>query len=133
MTFPSPSRRAVIEVWQTRPDNSRGIQVHLVTPGRDLVVEEDRPEGLLYFVHVYWSPDGTKVGLTGGGFISLDLAYDIATGGRIPFDAVREGLAASIRGTYHLAPEQDPLKWGMRSEAHEAFFRLHPEIRLSYR
>ncbi len=74
MTFRSPSRRAAIDIWQPRRHNGRALQIHLVTPGSDLMLQEFPQEGLLTFVHVYWSPDEATVGLTATGTIGFDLA-----------------------------------------------------------
>jgi len=132
MTFSSPSRRAAIDIWQPRHDNGRALQIHLVTPRRDLVVREFLHEGELDFVHVYWSPDETTVGISATGTIDIDLACNVATGGQVPFDTVRKGLAESIRATYHLRPDQDPFQWQLEPEARHGFFKLHPEINVDY-
>ena len=132
MTFPSPSRRAAIEIWQTRLDNSWGTRVRLTTVERKAVVFENRREAHIYFVHVYWSPDESKVGVLGTGSKSWGVACDVRTGELIPFETIEEEFGESIRKMYHVPPKEDPVKWASSNDAHQAFFRLHPEIRLTY-
>jgi hypothetical protein len=42
-------------------------------------------------------------------------------------------MGESIRETYHVSGEVDPIQWAAMSNAYTAFFKLHPEVRLSYR
>jgi hypothetical protein len=132
MTFPSPSHRARIEIWQTRLDNHWGTQVRLVSPQRRAVVFENRTEAWVYFVHVYWSSEEARVGVMASGGNIWRLAFDVDSGKEVPFDSIRDEFARSIRQTYRVPPDQDPIQWAAMSEAQGAFFRLHPEIHLSY-
>ena len=130
MLFPSPSRAAAIEIWQTRWDNSWRARVELVTEQRRKVLYPELREAFIHFVHIYWSPDETKVGV----FVSNGAeAFNVKTGEQLPFDQIRKEFAQSIRDTYHLPPqEHDPIGWASMSEAQFAFSKLHPEIRLTY-
>lgn len=87
----------------------------------------------MYFVHVYWSPDEAKVGVLTTGFNGWELAFDVASGRRIQFDEIRKDFADSIRKSYQVPASDDPLSWAESAEACEEFFKLHPEIKLSYR
>ena len=129
MTFPSPSRKAAIEIWQTRWVNSWRARVELVTENRRTVLYTQRHEAFIHFVHVYWSPDETKVGV----FVAYGiLAANVKTGATIPFDEIRKEFAQSIRDTYRLPPQEDPISWAGLADAQFAFARLHPEIRQTY-
>ena len=132
MTFRSPSGKKSIEVWQTAVDNSWGARVELVSAQRRIVLDEVRREAILYFVHVYWSPDETRVGVLATGFNSVRVGSDTRTGAAIPFGEIREELGKSIEKTYRVPPGEDPIQWAAMADAGSAFFKLHPEIRLSY-
>jgi hypothetical protein len=136
MVFRSPSGRAAIEVWQRLVDNSCGTQFRLVTVDRTTVLSSDPgPEVWVYFVHVYWSPDETKVGVTAAGLLrrlSRELACEVRTGKSIPFAVIHDDLAESIRRTYHVPPGEDPIDWTNDGHAWVAFSKLHPEIIPTY-
>ena len=133
MTFRSPSGKRAIEIWQKGIDNSWGARVELVTPTGRTVLDRVPRDSYIYFVHVYWSPDETRVGVVGTGFAYFHLACNTATGTQIPFEHIREEMAQSIRATYHLpAAEDDPIQWAAMSEAGIEFFRRHPEIKVTY-
>jgi hypothetical protein len=132
MRFPSPSGKYGIEIWQTRIDNSWGAELVLTTPKRSLVVSRSSREAVIDFVHVYWSPDETRVGIVVTGLIIWHLAVNTRTGAPIPFDAMRSDIAKSISDTYHLPSDKDSISWAGLSEAEFAFLKLHPEIRLTY-
>ena len=132
MTFPAPSEKNVIEIWQTRIDNSWGTRVQLITPQKRGTVFENRGETVITFVHVYWTPDEHLVGVLATGLKHWGLAFNVQSGERVPFELVRDELAASIRKTYHVpADEKDPLTWTAMTEAQQEFFKLHPEINLT--
>jgi len=133
MTFPSPSGKMAIEVLQARFENSMGMRVDLVTPEHRTALFIQRRETLVYFVHVYWSPDEATVGFLATGAGSWRIAADTSSARLIPFDAVRGGLAQSIRKVYDVpAEEEDPLIWATKATAVTAFFKMHPEISLTY-
>ena len=54
MSFPSPSKRMAIEIWQTPIDNSWHMQVDLRSGKGRRVLYESPNEAFAYFVHVYW-------------------------------------------------------------------------------
>ena len=82
--------------------------------------------------HVYWSPDEAKVGVLGTGLAIFSVACNTATGTPIPFEKIREDFGKSIRATYYVPPKEDPIQWAAMVDAQVEFFKLHPEIRLSY-
>jgi hypothetical protein len=84
------------------------------------------------FVHVYWSPDEARVGILASGLGIWELAFDTKTGKVIPFDQVQNGLVSSIRQSYQLPPNEDPLRWSVLPEAGTAFFKRHPEVHVDY-
>ena len=132
MTFPSPSRKAAIEIWQTGIANEYGTRVKLVTGHRSIIVFENRRDAIVYFVHVYWSPDESKVGVLATGMSIWNVAFDVRKGRPVPFEDVRKGFGESIREIYSVPPGKDPINWAASSDAHSEFFKLHPEVRLSY-
>jgi hypothetical protein len=133
MTFPSPSHRSTVEVWQRSIENSWGAQAVLVTSlGRKTLVESKR-DSFLYFVHVYWSPDETKVGIIGRGAVIWEEAFDITNNRPIPFEGVRADVFRSMAKTYDIPTGMNPVDWSWSSEATTAFFKLHREIHVSYR
>jgi len=132
MTFRSPSRNASIEIWQKGIDNSWGARVELVTPKGRTVLYRIPRESYISFVHVYWLPDEAKVGVLGTGLAIFSVACNTATGTPIPFEKIREDFGKSIRATYHVPPKEDPIQWAALVDAQVEFFKLHPEIRLSY-
>jgi len=132
MAFPSPSRKASVEIWQTRFANEWGTRVLLVTSQGRKTVFQNRREAIVYFVQVYWSPDETEFGILSTGMNIWFFGCDARTGKEIPFDRVRQGLAQAISETYHVPHGEDPIGWAATSNAHVAFFRLHPEVRLTY-
>jgi hypothetical protein len=133
MSFPSPSDNATVEIWQTRVDNSLGTRVELVTSQKRARVFENHVEAHVYFVHVYWSPDESKVAILSTGTNIWSLALDVRTGNEIPIDQLRDELAESIREYYRLpASEKDPIGWAATATAQQSFTRMHPEVRLSY-
>jgi hypothetical protein len=132
MTFRSPSRKAAIEIWQKGIDNSWGARVELVTTKGRTVLYRIPSESYIYFVHVYWSPDEAKVGVLGTGHTIFSVACNTATGALIPFEKIREDFGKSIRATYHVPPQEDPIQWAAMADAQVEFSKLHPEIRLSY-
>ena len=134
MTFPAPSRASFIEIWQPRFNNSLQARVELVTANGRTVLYTQQREAIIYLVHVYWSPDETKVGVLGTGFAIFSVAANVKTGSEVPFDQIRKEFAQSIRETYHLpAGGLDPFDWAATDSAQMQFSRLHPEIRLTYK
>ena len=133
MTFRSPSRRSAIEVWQRGIDNSWGGKVELVNGRQRTVLYRVDGDSYIYFFHVYWAPDETKVGILVTGTKIFNLACNTKTGALIPFGDIREDFRKSIRATYHVPPEEDPIQWAAMADAGIEFFKVHPEIRLSYR
>ena len=133
MTFRSPSGKRAIEIWQRGIDNSWGARVELVTPARTAVLDQLDRDTYIYFVHVYWSPDESRIGVVGTGFAIFHLACDTTTGREVPFEEVRKQVAESIRTTYHLSPDvEDPIQWAAMSGAGFEFFKRHPEIKVTY-
>lgn len=130
MTFRSPSRRSAIEIWQKGIDNSFGARVELVSARGRTLLYQVGGDSFIDFFHVYWSPDETKAGLLATGTKIFSLACDTRTGSEIPFEEIREDFRKSIRETYHVPPGEDPIEWAPMLGAE--FFKLHPEIRLSY-
>ena len=133
MVFLSPSKRAAVEIWQTRVDNSWGTRAELVTIRGRSVLHENRVEAVVHFVHVYWSPDEAKVGVLVTGMNIWSVAADVDTGKHISFGSIRDDFAQSIRETYRVPLGKDPIRWAALVDGQDAFFKLHPEIRLTYR
>lgn len=132
MTFPSPSRRAAVEIWQTRFANEWGTRVVLATARGRTTVFENRREAIVYLVHVYWSPDEKEFGILSTGANIWYFACNAETGKQIPFEQIRNPLAQSIKAMYQVPHGKDPISWAASADAQAAFFRLHPEIRLTY-
>jgi len=133
MTFRSPSGQKSIEIWQTALDNGWHGRVELVTAQRSTVIYRIPNEALIYFVHVYWSPDEEYVGAIARGLSGFTFAYDTKTRAMVPLDVVRDGLARSIVQTYRVPRGDDPIQWAITLDARAQFFERHPEIRLTYR
>lgn len=130
MAFPSPSRTSFIEIWQRESGIHPHARVELVTGNRRTVLYTQPTEAFIYFVHVYWSKDETRVGVLATGMVNIDVAANARTGSSIPFDQIRTEFAQSLRDTYNIpSGELDPIAWAAMSEAQHAFSRLHPEIR----
>jgi hypothetical protein len=132
MAFPSPSRRSTIEVWQTHFANEFGIRVQLRDDRRQLGLFESHREALIYFVHVYWSPDERSVGVLATGANIFPLAFNVHTGASIPFEPLRKEVARSIAQTYRVPDGEDPVDWASSADAGIEFKKIHPEVHLSY-
>jgi hypothetical protein len=132
MTFPSPSRKAAIEIWQKGIDNSWGARVELVTAKSRTVLYRAPRESYIYFVHVYWSSDESKVGVLATGLTIFRVACDTGTGASIPFEDIRQDVGKSIRATYHVPVGEDPIQWAAMADAQVEFSKAHPEIKLTY-
>ena len=132
MTFPSPSGKAAIEIWQTGLDNGMGARVELVTARRRTLLVHVPDDSFINFAHAYWSPGETNVGIFCSGSVFIRAAARIETGGAIPFGQIRDELAQSIRDTYHRPAGEDPFNWSTSSEAVRQFYKFHPEVRVSY-
>lgn len=132
MGFPAPSGRVAIEIWQPWIDNSMGLRIELVSNGRRQLLYHSPNDAIVYFAHVYWSTDEKIVGILATGTGNWQLAFDTNTGKSIPFEQIRNDFGQSITATYHVPRGEDPVSWATSSEAQSAFFKLHPEIRLSY-
>src|ERR1043166_7265952 len=104
MAFPSPSRAAAVEIWQTRFDNSWKARVELVTARARTVLYTQQREALIYFVHVYWLRGETVVGVFAAGG---PMAADVRTGESVPFERIRNEFVRSLRETYRIAPGED--------------------------
>ena len=127
MIFPSPSRSAAIEIWQAPRIVAGKARVELVTAKRRTVLYTQPREASVRFVHVYWSHDEDIVGVF---VLNGTLAADVRTGELKSFEVVRKDFAKSLRDTYELPPQEDPIMCAARSDAQFAFSKLHPEIRL---
>ena len=132
MTFPSPSGRAAVEILQPRIENSWGVQIDLVKSGGRIRLFEGHHDEILYFVHVYWSPDETTVGALARGFTRVDIAYDSVALKEIPFAEIRNDLGDSIKRSYNLPQALDPFDWAETTEGQCAFFARHPEFKVTY-
>lgn len=133
MTFRSPSGQKSVEIWQTAFENGWHGRVELATTQRRTIIYRIPNEALIYFVHIYWSPNEEYVGAIARGLSGFTFACDTTTGAMVPFDVVREGLARSIAQTYRVPRGEDPIEWAMTLDARDQFFKLHPEIQLTYR
>src|SRR6185295_18656307 len=111
MTFASPSRRADVEILQRPIANEFGIKVQFVSGNRRLTLYERRRETLVYFVHVYWSTDETRVGVLGAGTQGFGIALNVRSGKEIPFEQIREEIGASIAKAYNVPQGEDPIEW----------------------
>ena len=127
MIFPSPSRSAAIEIWQAPRVIGGKARVELVTAKRRTVLYTQPREAFVRFVHVYWSRDEGIVGIF---VLNGTLAADVRTGELRSFELIRNDFAKSLRDTYNVPPQEDPIMWAARSDAQFAFSKLHPEIRL---
>lgn len=132
MVFRSPYGHDDIAIWQKGPDNSWAAKVEVSMDHRRTELITVR-EAFIYFVHVYWSSDGSRVGVLTAGSTPVHVAYDLKLHKNIPFTEIRDEVARSIRTAYHLSDAQDPLRWAESPQASDAFFRLHPEIHVFYR
>jgi hypothetical protein len=110
MAFPSPSRKASVEVWQTRFANEYGTRIQLVAGRRRIELDRIDQEAIIYFVHVYWSPDEKQVGVLATGFNFSRVAYDLASGKPIPFEQIKRELGASIASTYPIPAGEDAIQ-----------------------
>src|SRR5882724_12065919 len=79
VVFSSPTGRASIEIWQPPIDNSLGTRVELVSANRRTLLFENRRDAVVYFLHVYWSPDETRVGVLATGGNIWYIAFDTKT------------------------------------------------------
>lgn len=131
MTFPSPSGRAVIQIWKIGIAKGYGLRVRFVAGGLSTDIFTRRGEAIIRFVHVYWSSDESQVGIVATGFGGLLLAYDAQKRTTIPFESIREGVARSIAHTYNVPAGWDPIAWAGLRQAAQAFAKLHPEVKLS--
>src|SRR5436305_526697 len=77
MRFASPSRRAAVEIFQRPIANEFGIKVQFVSGNRRFTLYERRRETLVYFVHVYWSSDETRVGVLGTGIQGFGIGLNV--------------------------------------------------------
>jgi hypothetical protein len=131
MRFPSPSGSAVLEVWQTKLANELGARAVLVAAGtRRTVWQSPSTENLIYFVHVYWTPDEKQIAMFGSGGLIWEEAFDVMSGQSIPFAQFREAMGEAIRNEYQLEADVDPFHWG--AESYRPFRQRHPETDLSY-
>src|SRR5947209_2360634 len=128
MSFPSPSGRSSVQIWQTRVANEMGIQVLLESGTSKKELWKRSRESLVYFVHVCWSQDESQVAVYGSGLQAFGVAADVRTGNEIPFESLRHVMEASIAQAYDLPPGTDPLKWASSNPAFGAFAKHHPEI-----
>ena len=132
MAFRSPSGTSAVEIWQTKLDNSLHMRVELVKGTQRRQLYQSPNDAYVRFVHVYWSPDEAKVGILASGLGVWPIAFNINTGSVIPFSEVQDELVKSVRQTYRLPPDEDPLKWSVSPEAGIAFFQRHPEVHVDY-
>ena len=80
----------------------------MATQHRSITVFENHKEAIVYFVHVYWSPDETEFGVVSTGLNIWYFGCDARTGREIPFERIRNGLAQSIRASYQVPDGEDP-------------------------
>jgi hypothetical protein len=131
MRFPSPSGQSEFEVWQRSIANEFGARFAVVTRGsRTFVGNESEGDNIIYFVHVYWTPDESKVGVFGAGAQRWNRAFEVQSGKEIPFDEIRQGMANSIRTEYLVPKDADPFGWA-QAHPHE-FLRHHKDVDLTY-
>jgi hypothetical protein len=131
MVFQSPSKRSAVEIWQTAIDNSWHMRVELTTGTKRFRIYQSPNEAFAHFVHVYWAPDETRVGLIATGSGLWELAFDTRAGTPIPFSEIHSEMARSIAETYQLG-QQDPISWASSTDAAARFFESHPEIHVTY-
>ena len=127
MTFHSPSRRARIEIWQRRVLSDKGARFELINEGRRTVLETVDRDTIIQFVHVYWTPDESKVAVVVAGLMILHLAANVKTGSPLPFESIRQQVAKSITETYHVPAGEDPIQWA-HSDGQDEFMKRHPEM-----
>ena len=132
ISFPAPDGHHQIVILQPWLMNPWGFRIDLVTPNDKRTVYSQRGDVFIYFVHVCWSADSLSFALLATGSTTIDFAYDIKSNREIPFDRLKDAMAASIRGEYHLDRDKagnpiNPIDWASSHAAHVAFSDLHPE------
>jgi hypothetical protein len=90
MAFRSPSGRNAIEIWQRKVDNSLGTRIDLKVGSRRTQVFIDKRESIVYFVHVYWTPDESQVAIVASGFVHWQMAFDVKSAEPVPFGPIRD-------------------------------------------
>ncbi len=133
MAFQSPSGGARVEIWQPRIDNSMGLRFELISNGQRKLLYHSPNDAIVYFVHVTWSNNENAVGILATGTGNWQLAFETDTGKPIPFQEIQDAIRQSIAATYSISHSLDPIRWATSTDAHDAFFKLHPEFRVSYR
>jgi len=66
------------------------------------------------------------------GFTRVQFAYDVKRRREVPFEEMKETMAASIREAYGLGKDGkgrpiDPLEWAWSYRGEMVFSKLHPE------
>jgi hypothetical protein len=130
MVFTSQSGRSTLEVWQTPVDHTLHMRIDVVTTNGRHEVYRSPNEAILRFIHVYWSPDETKVGLLAAGFGVWEIAFDLKNERTIPFSQIQDQVFRSVVESYHVGTRTEVSAWIDSPEAASAFARLHPEIKL---
>ena len=133
MRFLSPSGRYTVEVLQTRIANEYGFGAILRSNRASYQLCDIRREAIIYFVHVAWSQNESRVGIVASGVNHCQTGFDLESSQLIQFSKVQDIVAASIRSQYSVPSEQNAIDWAMGSAAGIAFKKAHPEIQLTYR
>lgn len=132
LEFVSPSGRNTVELWQARFDESWDARVDLISRSKRTTIYKLPREAFATFVHVYWSPDESRVSVIGASYRGFAVAVDTSSGRKVPFELVERAAADSLRAVYNIAPGQDPIAWTTTDEASDAFRRRYPKFRPYY-
>jgi hypothetical protein len=103
ISFPSPSGRYNLEVYQPHFFRPANLRLDLVTDaGRRRAIYQLDHEIFLSFLYTYWSPKEDIVAVLACGSGIVRFAYDRRQGKAIAFDTVAVDVKKSLLGAYAL-------------------------------
>lgn len=126
----SPDGRNELRVMRNLPSYAADyrFKVELSTTGGEIAIHSEPRESAVGLVEVYWSADGTQMGLLVCDMLSgpLFLSYDIARQRPLPPSTFRQFLEGQIREKYAAADEGDLIGWACSERGNAAYAALIP-------
>lgn len=124
----SPDGHSELRVMRNLPSQAADyrFKVELSTPRGEIVIHSEPHESAVGLVEIYWSVDGTQVGLLVCDMLSAPvfLSYDIAQQRPLPPSTFRQFLEGQIRQKYAAADEGDLIGWACSERGNTAYAAL---------
>jgi hypothetical protein len=126
----SPDGQTELRVMRNLPSYAADyrFKVELSTARGEIVIHSEPQESAIGLVEIYWSANGTQMGLLVCDMLSgpVFLSYDVAHRQLLPPLTFRHFLEGQIKHKYAAADQEDLIGWACSQRGNAAYTALIP-------